>query len=98
MRPFWEPAFRCFHSPAWWRRHWIRGGSVEVETADWLTGGRRERLLWCDVVAEESTEEFPVRSSRENARMPRADRGRTPGFARLAGRRPRPRRRDGVTA
>lgn len=88
MKPFWDPAFWCFHSPAWWRRHWTRSGAVEVETADWLEDGWREWLLWCDVVAEESTEEFHVRTSRESARMLRADRGRTLGFARVVGRRP----------
>ncbi|MEU3097362.1 methyltransferase domain-containing protein [Streptomyces sp. NPDC006967] len=88
LKPFWDPAFWCFHSPAWWRRHWTRSGAVEVETADWLQDGWREWLLWCDVVAEESTQEFHVRMSRENGDLLRADRGRTLGFARVVGRRP----------
>ncbi|MFF7855865.1 methyltransferase domain-containing protein [Streptomyces sp. NPDC007904] len=88
LKPFWEPGFWCFHSPAWWRRHWTRSGAVEVEAADWQPDGWRDWLLWCDVVAEESTEEFHVRMSRLSARMLRADEGRTLGFARVVGRRP----------
>ncbi|MEV7017517.1 methyltransferase domain-containing protein [Streptomyces sp. NPDC093991] len=87
LRPYWEPAFWCFHSPAWWRRHWTRSGAVDVETADWLEDGWREWLLWCDVVAEHHTDEFHVRTSRESARMLRADQGRTLGFTRVVGRR-----------
>ncbi|GGV31800.1 SAM-dependent methyltransferase [Streptomyces griseoflavus] len=87
LASFWEPAFWCFHSPAWWSRHWTRSGAVEVETADWLRDGWQEWLLWCDAVAETSTEEFPARMSRENAALLRADRGRTLGFARVVGRR-----------
>ncbi|GGX21301.1 SAM-dependent methyltransferase [Streptomyces malachitofuscus] len=87
LKPFWDPAFWSFHSPAWWRRHWTRSAAVEVETADWLQDGWKEWLLWCDVVAEESAEEFHVRMSRENADLLHADRGRTLGFARVVGRR-----------
>lgn len=88
LKPHWDPAFWSFHSPAWWRRHWTRSGAVAVETADWLEDGWKEWLLWCDVVAEESPEEFHVRMSRENADLLRADRGRTLGFARVVGRKP----------
>ncbi|MFZ4156191.1 SAM-dependent methyltransferase [Streptomyces pseudogriseolus] len=87
LKPFWEPAFWCFHSPAWWRRHWTRSGAVDVETADRLEDGWREWLLWCDVVAEHHTDGTHVRMSRENARMVRADQGRTLGFTRVVGRR-----------
>ncbi|MFF5883953.1 methyltransferase domain-containing protein [Streptomyces sp. SID9913] len=87
LKPFWEPAFWCFHSPAWWRRHWTRSGAVSVTAADWQPDGWRDWLLWCDVVAEESGDDFHVRMSRESARMLRADEGRTLGFARVVGRR-----------
>ncbi|MFI9288868.1 SAM-dependent methyltransferase [Streptomyces werraensis] len=87
LRPFWEPAFWCFHSPAWWRRHWTRSGAVDVLAADWLEDGWREWLLWSEVVAEHHPDELHVRMSRENARLVRADQGRTLGFTRVVGRR-----------
>src|SRR5690606_15762643 len=87
LEPFWEPAFWCFHSPAWWRRHWTRSGAVSVTAADWQPDGWRDWLLWCDVVAEERGDDFHVRMSREGARVLRADEGRALGFARVVGRR-----------
>ncbi|MEU2061522.1 methyltransferase domain-containing protein [Streptomyces sp. NPDC013455] len=87
LKPFWEPAYWCFHSAGWWRRHWTRSGAVEVETADWLTDGWREWLLWCEVVAGHSTDQWHVEMAGRCAEMLRADQGRTLGFARVVGRR-----------
>ncbi|MFD7695925.1 methyltransferase domain-containing protein [Streptomyces sp. NPDC059805] len=87
LRPYWEPAYWCFHSAAWWRRHWTRSGAVEVEAADWLDDGWRDWLLWCEVVAEESPEEFHRTMARQVAEMVRRDEGRTLGFVRVVGRR-----------
>ncbi|MGX1133330.1 cyclopropane fatty-acyl-phospholipid synthase-like methyltransferase [Streptomyces glaucescens] len=87
LTPWWEPDFWCFHSPAWWRRHWSRSGAVAVESADWLTDGWREWLLWCEVVADESHDEWHVRMAGRCAEMLRVDRGRALGFARVVGRR-----------
>ncbi|WP_369193591.1 SAM-dependent methyltransferase [Streptomyces djakartensis] len=88
LRPYWEPAFWCFHSAAWWRRHWTRSGAVVVETADWLEDGWRDWLRWSEVVADEHTDEWHVRMARRSAEMLRRDRGRTLGFVRVVGRRP----------
>ncbi|MGV9640811.1 SAM-dependent methyltransferase [Streptomyces sp. NPDC003333] len=87
LRPYWEPAYWCFHSAGWWRRHWTRSGAVEVEAADWLDDGWRDWLLWCEVVAEESPEEFHRTMARQVAEMVRRDEGRTLGFVRVVGRR-----------
>ncbi|KUN81931.1 methyltransferase type 11 [Streptomyces bungoensis] len=87
LAPWWEPDFWCFHSPGWWRRHWTRGGAVEVEAADWQPDGWRDWLLWSEVVAEESTAEFHVRMAGRCAEMLRVDEGRALGFARVVGRR-----------
>jgi SAM-dependent methyltransferase len=87
LAPWWEPAFWCFHTAGWWRRHWTRSGAVRVETADWLEDGWRDWLLWCEVVAEESTDDFHVRMAGRSAEMLRADRGRALGFVRVVGRR-----------
>ncbi|GHH26357.1 SAM-dependent methyltransferase [Streptomyces rubradiris] len=85
--PWWEPAFWCFHTADWWRRHWTRSGAVEVEAADWLEDGWRDWLLWCDVVTEESTDDLHVRMAGRSAEMLRADEGRALGFVRVVGRR-----------
>ncbi|MEU0969748.1 methyltransferase domain-containing protein [Streptomyces sp. NPDC005917] len=87
LKPWWEPDYWCFHSAGWWRRHWTRGGSVEVEAADWQPDGWRDWLLWCEVVAEESPEEFHRTMARQVAEMLRADEGRALGFVRVTGRR-----------
>ncbi|MGV9277978.1 methyltransferase domain-containing protein [Streptomyces griseosporeus] len=88
LKPHWEPAFWCFHSAAWWRRHWARGGAVTVEAADWLEDGWREWLLWAEVCAEESSSEFMRGLARDSVELLRADEGRTLGFVRVVGRRP----------
>ncbi|MER6348576.1 SAM-dependent methyltransferase [Streptomyces sp. NPDC001595] len=88
LTPWWDAGYWCFHSPEWWRRHWTRSGAVRVETADWLTDGWREWLLWSEVVAEESPDEWHVRMAGQCAEMLRVDQGRSLGFARVVGRRP----------
>ncbi|MEV0174085.1 methyltransferase domain-containing protein [Streptomyces sp. NPDC050803] len=87
LKPFWDPDFWAFHSADWWRRQWTRSGAVDVETAEWLDDGWRDWLLWCEVVAEESPEEFHRTMSREVGEMVRTDEGRALGFVRLVGRR-----------
>jgi cyclopropane fatty-acyl-phospholipid synthase-like methyltransferase len=82
LAPFWRRDFWSFHSPAWWRRHWTRGGSVEVEIADLLVDGWRHWLLWLEVAGEHG---FPT--SAEEAEMLRQDEGQTLGFTRLVARR-----------
>ncbi|GAA2236851.1 cyclopropane-fatty-acyl-phospholipid synthase family protein [Streptomyces nogalater] len=87
LRPWWEPAFWCFHTAGWWRRHWTRSGAVQVETADWLEDGWRDWLRWCDVVTEESADDLHVRMAGRSAEMLRVDEGRSLGFVRVVGRR-----------
>ncbi|MFJ3666561.1 SAM-dependent methyltransferase [Streptomyces sp. NPDC090106] len=87
LAPWWRAEYWCFHSADWWRRHWARSGAVEVETADWQPDGWRDWLRWCEVVAEESPEEFHRTAAREVAEMLRADEGRALGFVRVVGRR-----------
>lgn len=87
LAPFWEPAYWCFHSAQWWRRHWTRSGAVEVEAADWQEDGWRDWLLWSEVCAEESASELMAGMARRSAEMLRADQGRMLGFVRVVGRR-----------
>jgi cyclopropane fatty-acyl-phospholipid synthase-like methyltransferase len=88
LKSHWEPDWWCFHSADWWRRQWTRGGTVAVETADWQPDGWKDWLLWCDVIAEESPEEFHRDMARRVGEALRADQGRVLGFVRLVGRRP----------
>jgi len=39
LQPFWQPDFYSWHSPAWWRLHWLRTGMVEVELCDTFPDG-----------------------------------------------------------
>ncbi len=87
LKPFWEPDFWAFHSPAWWRRQWTRSNAVTVEAADWQPDGWRDWLLWSEVCAEESTEDFMADMARDQVRLMRADQGRSLGFVRVVGRR-----------
>ncbi|WP_329258066.1 methyltransferase domain-containing protein [Streptomyces sp. NBC_01478] len=87
LKSFWDPGFWAFHSPAWWRRHWTRGGTVEVEAADWLPDGWKDWLLWSEVCAEESPYEWMARMARESVELVKADQGQLLGFARVVGRR-----------
>jgi SAM-dependent methyltransferase len=34
LQPYWEPEFYSWHSPDWWRLHWLHTGIVEVECSD----------------------------------------------------------------
>ncbi|GGL96388.1 SAM-dependent methyltransferase [Streptomyces fumigatiscleroticus] len=87
LKPHWDPGFWAFHSPVWWHRHWTRSGAVEVGTADWQPDGWRDWLLWSEVCAEESQDEFMAGMARESVALLRADQGRALGFARVVGRR-----------
>lgn len=45
LRAWWTPDLWCFHSSAWWRRHWERTGIVEIELSENMPEGGR---LWLD--------------------------------------------------
>jgi SAM-dependent methyltransferase len=51
LAPFWEADYWSFHSPAWWRAHWTRGGRVAVEHADLIPRGWEHWLLWLETCA-----------------------------------------------
>lgn len=87
LAAFGDPGFWAFHTADWWRRNWTRTGVVEVETADWLADGWRDWLLWSEVCAEESPEEFHRDMARRSAEMLGTDEGRHLGFVRVTGRR-----------
>ncbi|SHF40748.1 SAM-dependent methyltransferase [Streptoalloteichus hindustanus] len=82
LEPHFEPDFWCFHSPEWWRRHWTRGGQVDVRRADMLPDGWRHWLRWAEVCVETNAGVRPDLTGRE-VEMLRADAGRTFGFTRV---------------
>ncbi|MGC8486712.1 MAG: SAM-dependent methyltransferase [Clostridia bacterium] len=87
LRPYWEPEFHSFHSPAWWRTHFEQSGTFRVERADLVAGGADHWLTWLDVCVRAGYPAPP-----EEAEMLRADAGRVLGFTRLVGRRRDPAR------
>ena len=88
LKPYWQPDFHCFHSPAWWRSHWKKSGRVDVASADFLTDGWEQWLLWDEVCTEYGfvLEQFREWVPRE-MEMLRTDAGRTLGFTRVVARR-----------
>jgi SAM-dependent methyltransferase len=86
LAEFWEPDYWSFHSADWWRRHWDRGGVVNVEVAEVLPEGWRDWALWTETCVEVSDTEFVRRFGSREAQMVRLDAGRTLGFVRMAGR------------
>jgi cyclopropane fatty-acyl-phospholipid synthase-like methyltransferase len=87
LKPYWEPAFHSFHSPAWWRRHWARSGAVAIEVADNLPDGWRLWAEWNKVCAEAGVGLEKGKVAAREAAMLRADAGRTLAFTRMVARR-----------
>jgi len=85
LRPWWEPDYWCFHSPAWWRRHWERNGLVTVLEADHVADGWRQWLEWIEVCLSLNLPPlFPGHDGGVGeAAMLEADAGRNLGFTRL---------------
>jgi SAM-dependent methyltransferase len=78
LKAWWEPGMWCFHSAAWWQRHWERTGIVDVELADSMDDGWQLWLDWQRVIAPENLVEI---------RAVEADRGSYLGYVRTIGRR-----------
>jgi SAM-dependent methyltransferase len=68
----------CLHSAAWWRRHWVRTGILEVTFADALPEGWRFWLNWLKRIAPHNVTEI---------RALEADGGGHLGYVRATGRR-----------
>lgn len=68
----------CLHSADWWRKHWSRGGAVDVAVADTLPDGWRYWRDWLQLVAPENEGEI---------RALEADAGRYLGYVRVVGHR-----------
>lgn len=68
----------CFHTAAWWRRHWERTGIVTVDTADTMPDGWRHWVDWVRAIAPGNAMEIGAVE---------ADAGRNLGYVRVVGRR-----------
>ena len=78
LREWWTPDLWCLHSAGWWRRHWERIGTVDVELADTLPDGWRLWREWHLAIAPNNTVEIQALE---------ADSGRYLGYVRAVGRR-----------
>jgi cyclopropane fatty-acyl-phospholipid synthase-like methyltransferase len=68
----------CFHTAAWWERHWSRTGILEVERADTLAEGWRFWLDWLREIAPDNATEIGALE---------IDAGSHLGYVRVVGRR-----------
>jgi ubiquinone/menaquinone biosynthesis C-methylase UbiE len=78
LRTWWQPSMCCLHSAAWWRRHWERGGVLDVKLADTMPDGWRHWLAWQRAASPDNHVEIQALA---------ADRGRYLGYVRIVGRR-----------
>lgn len=85
LLPYWQPDFRSFHTPQWWRQLWCDSGQVDVEAADLLPDGARHWRLWTEVTAD-TVEEQWRHLARRDAEMLATDDGRALGFTRIVAR------------
>jgi SAM-dependent methyltransferase len=68
----------CLHSADWWRRHWERGGAVDVDLADALPEGWQYWRDWLRLIAPENEREIQTLET---------DAGSSLGYVRVVGRR-----------
>jgi cyclopropane fatty-acyl-phospholipid synthase-like methyltransferase len=83
LKPYWEPDFWTFHSPAWWQQLWSRSGVVEDVRADFLEDGWRDWLVWSEAVLETTDDDTARRLIPREVEILRADTGRHLGFTRV---------------
>jgi SAM-dependent methyltransferase len=90
LQPYWSTGFNSWHSPAWWRDHWHKSGTVEVESADLIPDGWKLWLLWNEVSSEYGyvPEKFQAWVVQETE-MLCTDAGRCLGFSRVVAHRKR---------
>jgi SAM-dependent methyltransferase len=79
IRQWWtQDCAWCLHSAAWWRRHWERTGSLDIELADTMPDGWQRWLDWHKAICPDNTREIQTLE---------ADRGNYLGYIRVIGRR-----------
>ena len=86
MAACWEWDFCSFHSPDWWRDHWMKTGKVDVVHADLVPDGWRHWLKWDEVVLQHLPgDQHDNKAVDDEAfmEMLRTDAGRNLGFSRV---------------
>lgn len=81
-RAFWVDECWCFHTAGWWRRHWRRMESVDVETADVMPDGVKLWIQYERACDEAGTLMFP-----SEVPILETDGGRYLAMIRMVGRR-----------
>ena len=56
---FWVDECWCFHTAAWWRNHWARISTVNVEVADVMPDGWKHWVQYENACDEAGTLMFP---------------------------------------
>lgn len=79
--PFWDPSLWSFHSPDWWRTHWLKSTLVDVTHADMIPDGWKLWLNWLQISTQQGYPDSP-----EETEMVRVDAGRNLGFTRIVAR------------
>jgi len=79
---FWSPDCWCFHTAAWWWRHWEKTGLVDVEVAEVQPDGWHEWMQYENACEEAGTLIFP-----SEAETLEADAGRYLALVRVVARR-----------
>lgn len=83
IAPWWEWDFCCFHSPAWWRTHWVKTGKVRVDVADAIEDGWKDWMRF-DALSEPYLDGWRKDAARATGEMLLADQGKLFGFTRIA--------------
>jgi SAM-dependent methyltransferase len=52
FRSWWSPDYHAFHTPEWWRRHFVNSGLADVSMVEMVPEGWRYWLVWEQLVAE----------------------------------------------
>ncbi|GAA5438633.1 hypothetical protein Dcae01_00122 [Deinococcus caeni] len=83
LAPYWGPDAWSYHSPHWWRRHWSKGGVLEVKSAEFLDHGWQEWRDW-NLLCQRHGYSF----YQPDIDMLTADQGRHLGFTQVVAVRP----------
>lgn len=58
LEGWWTHELSCLHSAAWWRRHWVKTGIVDVGIADSLADGWKLWIAWHQAIAPDNIAEI----------------------------------------
>lgn len=81
LRDVWNWEFHTWHTSEWWRRHWAKTGTMDVEVAEQIPDSARIWRDWEDITVAECGADPAMGAAIA------VDAGRTFGFGRLVGRR-----------